>query len=99
MQLAAMIEQFGDGSKTDRASFVQVAASRVIAIAVGGWHTIILKTDGSVQAAGSNVYGQLGDGSNADSAIFLQLTAMSLGNLEMEARPTALHVCRWLLEE
>lgn len=37
--------------------------SGVMAVAVGYYHTAILKSDGTLWTTGSNVYGQLGDGS------------------------------------
>ncbi|MEJ5184027.1 MAG: hypothetical protein WHT81_02780 [Rectinemataceae bacterium] len=36
--------------------------TNVQAIAAGGYHTMILKTDGTLWATGSNGVGQLGDG-------------------------------------
>jgi alpha-tubulin suppressor-like RCC1 family protein len=41
---------------------VQIVASNVIAIAVGGSHSLFLKSNGSLWAMGWNAYGQLGDG-------------------------------------
>lgn len=38
----------------------------VIKIAGGGWHSLALKSDGSVWATGHNYYGQLGTGDNND---------------------------------
>jgi alpha-tubulin suppressor-like RCC1 family protein len=39
------------------------AAATVTAVASGSWHTLFLKSDGSLWAMGHNAYGQLGDGS------------------------------------
>ncbi len=41
---------------------VQMVASNVTAIAVGGGHSLFLKSDGSLWVMGWNAYGQLGDG-------------------------------------
>jgi alpha-tubulin suppressor-like RCC1 family protein len=41
---------------------VQIVASNVTAIAVGGGHSLFLKSNGSLWAVGWNAYGQLGDG-------------------------------------
>jgi len=38
----------------------------VASVAPGGWHTLIVKTDGSLWACGDNEYGQLGDGTTTD---------------------------------
>jgi alpha-tubulin suppressor-like RCC1 family protein len=40
----------------------------IIAIAAGGEHTLALKSDGTVWAAGSNGFGQLGNGTFTDSS-------------------------------
>jgi len=38
----------------------------IAAVAAGGFHTMILKTDGTLWATGSNHYGQLGDGTTTN---------------------------------
>lgn len=55
--------QLGDGSAANRrTTAVQVISLRdVIAIAGGGYHSLVLKSDGTVWTWGNNVYGQLGD--------------------------------------
>ncbi|MFH0772626.1 MAG: filamentous hemagglutinin N-terminal domain-containing protein [Candidatus Omnitrophota bacterium] len=67
--------QLGNNSKVD--SYIPVEVfSRVEAlgyltdisqISAGGFHTVALKSDGTVYAWGNNVYGQLGDNSNINS--------------------------------
>jgi alpha-tubulin suppressor-like RCC1 family protein len=59
--------QLGDGTygtapyyATNRPE--QIVASNVTAIATGGYHSLFLKSDGSLWAMGDNEYGQLGDG-------------------------------------
>ena len=62
--------QLGDGTTTDRLSPVLVlrdpgisdGLDNIIATAAGDSHTVYLKSDGTVLAAGINTYGQLGDG-------------------------------------
>ena len=54
--------QLGLGDTEDRNSFTEVksAGSDITAVAAGNYHTVILKSDGSVWATGSNFWGQLG---------------------------------------
>ena len=44
-----------------------------IDVAAGSYHTLILKSDGTVWAAGYNKYGQLGDGTTNNSNTFIQV--------------------------
>ena len=53
--------QLGDGSTTDRNSFVKVMLGGVKAVAAGFGHTMVLSQDESVWATGWNLYGQFGD--------------------------------------
>ena len=59
--------ELGDGT-TDGGNFYtngpeQIVASNVLAIAAGYFHSLFLKSDGSLWVMGYNQYGQLGDGS------------------------------------
>lgn len=60
--------QLADGSGINRSTPVPVAApgggplGGITAIAAGWYHSLFLKSDGTVLAAGWNVHGQLGDG-------------------------------------
>jgi alpha-tubulin suppressor-like RCC1 family protein len=71
--------ELGDGTTTDGHSFVQAKddtsafITAAISIAVGRNHSLILKTDGSVRAAGYNYYGQLGDGTTTNRYSFVQV--------------------------
>ena len=66
--------QLGDGTTTQRTAPVLVQATGTIsgnnltgvkAIAAGYWHSMALKTDGTIWGWGYNGYGQLGDGTTA----------------------------------
>jgi len=75
--------QLGDGTTTQRVSPVQVMASAgvpledVAAIAAGGTHAVVLKSDGTVWSWGSNSAGKLGDGTTADSSYPVQVSGLS----------------------
>ena len=43
------------------------------AVAAGGFHSMILKNDGSIWATGSNQYGQFGDGTTTSRKAFVRL--------------------------
>jgi alpha-tubulin suppressor-like RCC1 family protein len=67
--------QLGNG--TNSSGFVPVAVTQtgvlagksVVAISVGGYHSLALCSDGRVVAWGRNTYGQLGDGGMIDSNV------------------------------
>jgi alpha-tubulin suppressor-like RCC1 family protein len=73
--------QLGDGTTTNRYSFVQVKddtsvfITGAISIAAGNRHGLILKTDGSVWATGNNSYGQLGDGTYTGRTAFIRVVS------------------------
>ena len=51
--------------------FIGRAHADVKAIAVGGYHSLLLKSDGSVWGAGFNGWGSLGDGTNIHRNTFV----------------------------
>ena len=53
--------QLGLGDANDRNTFVQIIANtnNIKSIYCGGYHTLILKNDGTLWACGDNQYGQL----------------------------------------
>jgi alpha-tubulin suppressor-like RCC1 family protein len=56
--------QLGDGTTANRTTPVFIAGG-VRSIAAGGSHSLLVKTDGSLWACGSNSSGQIGDGVGA----------------------------------
>lgn len=54
--------QVGDGTTTDRHVPVKIVATGVTNIAAGYFHTLFIKSDGSLWVVGLNTAGQLGDG-------------------------------------
>ena len=63
-----------DATRAATKIFQQVPVSDAKAIAAGGYHTMVLKQDGTVWATGANDYGQLGDGST-NSSITMHLVS------------------------
>jgi alpha-tubulin suppressor-like RCC1 family protein len=64
--------QLGDGTFGRTAPFgtnlpEQIVSNNVMAIAAGGYHSLFLKSDGSLWAMGGDVTGQLGDGAFNDT--------------------------------
>jgi alpha-tubulin suppressor-like RCC1 family protein len=60
--------QLGDGTTWNKDIPTQESteATSWSAIAAGGWHTVALRSDGTLWAWGKNNYGQLGDGTVAE---------------------------------
>ena len=73
--------QLGDGTNTNRNFPVQIELSGVTAIAAGastnpsstGGHSLYVRSDGSLWAMGSNIYGQLGDGTTTNRSTPVQI--------------------------
>jgi alpha-tubulin suppressor-like RCC1 family protein len=67
--------QLGLQDTVDRSGFVRVESlgSAVSAIAAGNYHSVALKKDGTLWAAGANYRGQLAVGDNADRRGFTRL--------------------------
>ncbi len=64
--------QLGNGALIDQANPVVIkdgvntTVTGISMVAAGGFHSLILKTDGTVMSWGNNQYGQLGDGTTTD---------------------------------
>ena len=66
--------QLGDGTTTNRYTFVKVIDSGVQAM-TGGWlHTIVMKQDGSLWTTGYNENGELGDGTTTSRSTFVKVS-------------------------
>ena len=57
--------QLGIGTTVNTNQPVYVT-NNVVAVAAGGYHSLLVKADGTLWAMGYNYYGQLGNGGNAD---------------------------------
>jgi alpha-tubulin suppressor-like RCC1 family protein len=77
--------QLGDGTYNNTNLPEQIVASNVVAIAGGAYHSLFLKSDGSLWAMGFNQFGQLGDGTDNDTnlpeqVVASNVTAIAAGN-------------------
>jgi alpha-tubulin suppressor-like RCC1 family protein len=79
--------QLGDSTDTDRTGPVGVSGltSGVVAIAAGHYHTLAVKSDGSVVAWGNNANGQVGDGSQTTAWVPTQVSGLTSGVAEVAA--------------
>src|SRR5207249_5167588 len=70
--------QIGDGTTTQRATPVQVnGLPNVVAVAGSWYHSVALKSDGTVWAWGYNGSGQLGDGTTTQRLTPVQVSGLS----------------------
>jgi len=69
--------QLGNGTTTDKNTLTQITnntGKTPKSISCGGYHTIVLMTDGSIYVCGYNGYGQLGDNSNTNKSTLTPMT-------------------------
>jgi len=72
--------QLGDGSRTNRTAPVLVSGLQVVAvvaISAHKYHSLFLKSEGTVWASGYNRNGQLGDGSRIQRLTPVQVTGLT----------------------
>jgi len=87
--------QLGNGTSTGSSANstpVMVSGiSGIVMVAAGGYHSLALKSDGTVWAWGWNIYGELGDGTTTQHNSPVQIpgltgvTAVSAGDIHSEA--------------
>ena len=70
--------QLGDATYNSTNRPKQIVASNVTAIAAGYYHSLFLKSDGSLWAMGRNDNGQLGDGTTNNTNIPEQIVASNV---------------------
>jgi PKD repeat protein len=59
--------ELGDGTITDKNMLTQIGTdTKWISVSAGTWHTVAVKSDGTLWAWWSNYNGQLGDGTTTD---------------------------------
>ncbi len=69
--------QLGDGTTTNRNTPVQVSGLNTVARLAGGeYHSLALRSDGTVWACGRNDYGQLGDGTTTHRYTPVQVSSL-----------------------
>ena len=66
--------QLGDGTTTNKSSPVQIAGTTWSQAAGGYYHTVAVKTDGTLWVWGRNQYGKLGDGTIVDKTSPVQIS-------------------------
>jgi alpha-tubulin suppressor-like RCC1 family protein len=88
--------QLGDGTKTIRATPVDVAGlpGPAVAIATGGFHTCAVLKGGGIDCWGSNGAGQLGDGTNVDHMHPVAVKGFGVATATVAIVSRSIHVTR-----
>jgi hypothetical protein len=72
--------QLGNGTTANSSLPVNVA-SNVVAVAAGTYHSLFVKSDGTLWAMGWNGYGQLGNGTTNSTSIPIQISGLTIASL------------------
>ena len=59
--------QLGDGASQSRQDVPEYIVNNVVAVASGGYHSLFVKSDGTLWSMGMNMWGQLGNGNTSTS--------------------------------
>ncbi|MDB6067941.1 MAG: rcc, partial [Pedosphaera sp.] len=74
----SLVNSIGDGTNVDRTSPVQVSnLSSVVSLGGRGYHSLAVKSDGTVWAWGFNAGGQLGNGTTAPTMLPVQVIGLT----------------------
>ncbi|MCB9654097.1 MAG: hypothetical protein H6729_08220 [Deltaproteobacteria bacterium] len=86
-----------DSSHAYYEAFTQVGAelgNTIVNVAVGAWHTCVLRMDGTVWCIGARGNGELGDGfTSGFSDVFVRIGESSLGNEVVQISTEQGHTC------
>jgi len=70
--------QLGNGTNTDAPIPVQVNnLTDILSVSAGQYHSLFLKSDGTVLSAGNNLYGQLGNSTYTNQSIPVQVNGLT----------------------
>ena len=70
------VGQLGNGDTTgSNVLSPECVASNVVAVATGSYHSLFVKTDGTLWAMGNNQYGQLGNGTTSNTNLPVWVTS------------------------